>query len=112
MNSDFGCGFAYNLGLFLAHQDRFFDEIREDMRWGIWFNSAADHLFELQIPKFLPLKLRKRILTFKKKCLEYRFEGSGQVTIKDVVWALDEAKFFLMELDKYLKIKSIKGTWE
>lgn len=53
--SEFGKGYAYCLGLFLAHAERAgqdqktYKSIGAEDRWpSMWFNAAADHLYDLQ----------------------------------------------------------------
>jgi len=74
MSSEFGKGFIYNLILFAKHFERLQKQLEtyQDMRGKMsneekangrlftdgraiemWFNGAADHLFELKIPKSL-----------------------------------------------------------
>ncbi|MBE3093711.1 MAG: hypothetical protein IMZ52_01680 [Actinobacteria bacterium] len=117
--SEFGKGLTYNLALFLAHQERFF-EYRNKIKsggscfdYGLWFNGAGDHLYGLEIPKSFPKKLQKRLQDFQTKVLTFRNSlGLNEVTEKDIVWALRETKDLLMEIDGFLGIKSIKGEWE
>ena len=65
--SEFGKGYAYCLGLFLAHEWKMFSDKSKAKEWAekhpgdiqvyeasSWFNGAADHLFELEIPAALP----------------------------------------------------------
>lgn len=56
VESEFGKGFIYNLILFAAHFERAFNRgIKPlDMKYyqyGLWFNGASDHLYELEIPE-------------------------------------------------------------
>jgi len=110
MKSEFGRGLTYCLGLFLMHERQ--RQKFEDSKWAhLWFNGASDHLYELNIPDNFPDSLKKRIKIFQKKCLEW---GHGfpkkQAEIKDVYWALNEAKTILRLIDKnVLNVNTEKG---
>lgn len=131
MKSEFGKGLCYNLGLFLAHEERYmkykidFEKIRitnkdkrsqdyfsEGYAVEMWFNGASDHLYELQY-SYAPKKLRKRIQTFQQKCLLF---GHGflkkKPTEKEYKWAIQEAKELLLLIDKANKVPVIKGDFE
>lgn len=126
--SEFGKGLCYCLGLFLAHAERInkYKESYERMAIEnpelftvndaaeMWFNGAADHLFDFQ-DEFAPNdELKKRCLAFKDKCLDWRlsFGDKSKATIEDVHWALQEAKDILREIDTAHKVPSEKGSWE
>ena len=98
--SDFGKGFTYCIGLFLAHAERKEYEM-------LWFNGAADHLCELEIPENFVLK--EECKAWQDKCLNWRLED---YTEKDKVWAIEQAKEFLREWDKQNNIPVEKGEWE
>ena len=100
--SEFGEGFTYNIGLFLAHAER-----KEDSSFNLWFNGAADHLFELKIPNNFILK--KECEDWQKKCLEWRFD---KYTEENKNWAIGQAKMFLREWDKQNNISVNKGERE
>ena len=105
MRSEFGKGFSYCIGLFLMHAERYGDE--NDYR--LWFNGAADHLYDLIIPDKLSKKLQNRIKKWQDKCLQWRLDD---YTKKDKLWAIDEAKYFLRKYDENNNVKVIKGDWE
>lgn len=118
--SEFGKGYAYCLGLFLAHEWKMF-QMRETAtessnsydRASMWFNGAADHLLELQVPTALPDQKRKQIEAFKDKCLNFRRGMRGEkCEWSDVQGALDEAKDLLREWDVFLNIPSQKGSYQ
>ena len=100
--SEFGKGFTYCIGLFLAHAER-----KELEGHYLWFNGAADHLFELEIPDNFILKLECAV--WKKMCLRWRL---AEYSKKDLVWALEQAKLFLLVWDKQNNIPCEKGSWE
>ena len=118
MGSEFGKGLTYCLGLFLAHAERGGlssnkDEWSSRLEIEMWFNAASDHLYELQVPMFLSLPLRKKLKVFQKKCLEF---GHGfnkdNPTDDDKSWAIQEAKDLLRQIDFELKVKVEKGDFE
>lgn len=95
--SEFGKGYAYCLGLFLAHAER------EDYSVShLWFNGAADHLYEFKART-------KEEINFKDKCLTWRIE---KYTQEDKEWAIDKAKKLLLNYDKKNGYEAIEGTWE
>lgn len=111
MNSEFGKGLTYCLGLFLCHSER--DYMKETDRIinniGLWFNGAGDHLFELQIPISLPFDIRVRLKEFKDKVITWR---CSEPTKENKEWAIREAKDLLRLLDEHIGIKTSKGDWE
>lgn len=120
MTSEFGKGLTYCLGLFLCHSERDYLITEDDKAKGIinkphmWFYSAADHLFELQIPHTLPPPLFKRLKEFQKKVLHWRLvmDKKKRPTEKDKIWAIQEAKDLLILIDKHFGIETQKGDWE
>ena len=127
--SDFGKGCVYCIGLFLAHAERLNDmverykEMREkhpDMfeechAVQLWFNGASDHIYELEIPNQFPEELRERIKIFQSKCLDLSHGISGlmlKVPLREGLWAIQEAKDILREIDRTLGVEVIKGNYE
>ncbi len=111
--SEFGKGLAYCLGLFLAHAERKISSIRKELDYELWFNGAADHLYELQIPDTFPKNLKNRLTVFQDKCLNWRITmDKSAATEKDFHWAIQKAKDLLLEIDKHFGIKVKKGQWE
>jgi hypothetical protein len=116
MKSEFGKGLCYNLGLFLAHAERWNQpEIKSALgkMWAeSWFNSASDHLYELQWQQ-APKHLQKRLKKFADICLTF---GHGfpekKATEQDLFWALSEAKELLRLIDKSNKIETAKGDFQ
>jgi len=115
-NSEFGTGYAYCLGLFLAHAERDQGGRKDDSgRYGagtMWFYSAGDHLIDLKIPRTLPKKKREEIKAWHAKCTGYRFLEDGQTcTMKDVSEAVEYAKQLLLEWDQHNKVTCRKADW-
>jgi hypothetical protein len=116
--SEFGKGLCYCLGLFLAHAERKMfpdvsaEGIPEQLKYEMWFNGASDHLYDLQV-KSAPSKLRSRINTFRSLCLAW---GHGfpkkKATMKEVEWAVQEAKDLLRLIDESRDVPTEKGGWE
>lgn len=101
--SEFGKGYAYCLGLFLAHADRPVYKHSDGVEdYGLWFNGAGDHIDEFQAKT-------ERDNIFKEKVIRWRLE---QPTKKDFQWAIQEAKDLLIEFDKNNGIDTAKGSWE
>ena len=102
--SEFGQGFTYCIGLFLMHAER---KDIEGVMMGLWFNGAADHLYQLEIPENFVLK--DECKEWQHKCLKWRLE---EYTKEDRDWAIEQAKKFLLAWDKQNKIPCEKGQWE
>lgn len=115
--SEFGKGLTYCLGLFLAHAERY-THTKETYKQsgidhdpaGVWFNSAGDHLFEIQWEQ-APRHLRKRIKRFADKCITWRntFSNEKEPTEQDVNWAIQEAKTLLRLIDEANGIQTGAG---
>lgn len=109
--SEFGKGFVYCLALFIGHQARFHNEMTTlyESHPSLWFNGAADHLFEL-MPEHAPTEeLKKRCLILQDKALNWRLAPCKK---EDIIWALQEAKDILREVDLFHKVPAIKGDYE
>lgn len=120
--SEFGKGLCYCLGLFLAHTERAkemqkqYTEINlkcnSNMDWAeMWFNGAADHLFELEIPASFPDELKDRLQTFQSRCLGWRLSLDCEATPSDVAWSIIEAKELLRLIDEYHHIATAVAQW-
>ena len=118
--SEFVKDLAYNLGLFLCHSERDYLMTQEDESKGIinkshhWFYIAADHIYELVIPKNLPPPLRGRLINFKRKVRGWRLtmDPKDHATEADKGWAIEEAKELLRAIDRLHGIKTEKGDWQ
>jgi len=120
-SSEFGDGYSYCLGLFLAHEWKSFDmagkeknEGRKYERPEMWFYGAGDHLFGLTAPPSFTDEEKKSLDEWKSKCLKFRMASCEgvQVTWGDVKDALDEAKRRLLEYDLRNGVPAIKGDWQ
>lgn len=110
--SEFGKGFTYCIGLFLAHQFMF---PRRELREGnLWFNGASDHLYELVIPDNFIMK--DECEAWRSLVLEYghglNYLCQNNLNEKDISWAIDKGKEFLIAWDKQCGLEAIKGQWE
>ena len=106
--SEFGAGLTYCLGLFLAHAER--DWKIPEVESSLWFDGAADHFFDMIIPKTLPVVLQERLEAFAGRCIKHRLERTVPPSEKE--WAIQEAKNLLLEIDKAFGVAAIKGDWE
>lgn len=95
--SEFGKGLTYCLGLFLAHAERSYTLDKPSL----WFNAASDHLYELNTTTGNK-EIDERLESLKSKSLlwGHGFDRKNFATEKDVVWAIEEAKSLLLEIDK------------
>ena len=114
--SEFGKGFAYCLGLFLAHAERDMSSCKKMNDYSIWFNAAGDHLFDLCTDEKVlgTWELAEKAKSFRKYVLDRRilFDDSIEPTIEDVKWAVQQAKNLLLEWDRAKGIDCQRGTWE
>ncbi|MCK9326396.1 MAG: hypothetical protein M0P69_12965 [Bacteroidales bacterium] len=101
-NTEFGKGFTYCIGLFLAHAER-----EDTGSCGLWFNAAADHLYELEIPK--KFKFKKECEEWQNKCLDLRLNKANK---KQKTWAIDMAKTFLLAWDRQCGIDCCEAEWK
>ncbi len=106
--SEFGQGLTYCLGLFLAHKERIkeYEKLQKsigmDHPYNLWFNGAADHLYDLQIPEFLPADIQLDLRTLYDKSMGWRL--SSNVTKENFDWAIDLAFDLLRRIDEYFKV--------
>lgn len=125
--SEFGKGYAYCLGLFLAHAergnrdgiDKLTNEQKNDpilkkiysdeYRNGMWLYGAADHIYEFDAEN-APISIRKRSEKFKTNVLQNRMlqEIPNEFRAK----LIQEAKDLLRLYDEANGIQTQKGQWE
>ena len=78
----------------------------------MWFNGAADHLFELQ-EDHAPKHLKKRVKILKEKGIGWRMcYDCEKPTEKDARWALDEAKELLRLIDDHNGVPTCEASWK
>jgi hypothetical protein len=106
--SEFGTGYAYCLGLFLAHAER--DIGPNKSRAGLALYGAADHIFELQIPEALSEEQKNKAEAFKDLVLTQRLDLD--IPVKKWMALLQTAKDLLLEWDIICGIKAEKGDYE
>ena len=107
--SEFGKGFSYCIGLFLMHAERNIYKIDKIKDYSSWFNAAADHLFELQIPKNLPDTFKEIIQEWRTEALTFRCNPASEL---DFEQSINTAKEILLEYDKFCNIDILKGEYE
>jgi len=115
--SEFGKGLTYCLGLFLCHSERDYwvmgnKDADSIARAEMWFNAASDHLYDLEIPKTLPKKLQKRLSHLKERAIHWGHGFQNDCKEEDKLWAIQEAKDLLKEIDKHFGVNVTKGDWE
>jgi len=111
VKSEFGKGFVYNLFLFAKHFERDVAEIDGKKDYGLFFNAASDHLFELKIPKqFKKNEIGKLANWIKSTGLKYRF--GYEVTVEQTVEFYDKCEELMILIDKELGLKPIKAEWK
>ena len=115
--SEFGRGFSYCLGLFLAHAER--DNGIEKMKekgfnfgYGLWFDGAKDHIFELEIPEIFNTEKKKDVTRFKDFCIGCSDLLDSDITKIDKEKAVQWAKDLLLDFDRASNIPCQKGRWE
>ena len=115
--SEFGKGLCYCLGLFLAHKESITSQLEAyksikstpERAYQMWFYTAGDHLFEFQDSQ-APKGLKKRCSEFKDFVFDRR--GIEEVSKKEFLWAIKEAKDLLRLIDKKNGVEVEEGQWE
>ncbi len=111
MKSEFGKGFVYNLFLFAKHHDRELVEINGRKDYGLWFNGAADHFFDLQIPKqFKGTEVGHIALWLQTTGIEYRL-NFGHITEEQFTEFFNKCEELMILIDKELGLKPVKADW-
>jgi len=105
--SEFGTGLTYCLGLFLCHSERKLADYDKD-NTSMWFDAAADHLYELEVPDTLPNELVEELTEFQTQCLYWRLNNASK---DDMEWAIKTAKGLLMKIDSHFGIKTEEADW-
>jgi hypothetical protein len=131
---EFGSGWAYSLGLFLAHAWKLGDDLRHYREWykkrdaeaaalnmytdqdamEMWAQGAGDHLIEFK-PELGPPHLVERGEALKRGVLALRFahlDGHPQITVDDAFGFIREAKNLLRELDIHNGVPTLLAEWD
>jgi len=110
-SSKFGRGLVYNLGMFLAHAERYTSQ-GSLFAPETWFNGASDHLYEIEWESIKNKRLQNRLVSFIDKCLGWGHGfPSKKSTPNDREWAIAEAKTILRLIDRSNNIKSTVAEW-
>ena len=117
ITSEFGKGFIYNLILFACHFERTIIELKGKEDYGIWFNGASDHLYELEIPEqWKNTKIGKKAKELQDLALDIghgnRMMEAGEKIEEDYSKVVELTKEIGFLIDKKLGIKPIKAQWE
>lgn len=122
--SEFGQGFTYNFFLFAKHWWKCSEEIRvwEKMRVedpglfsekdavSFWFNGAADHFYDLEIPEqWRNHKIGRLTKRLQNKGLRWRMEELGDK--KDFDKFFEDCERLMRMVDKELGVEVKKATW-
>lgn len=121
--SEYGQGFIYNMVLFAKHYEQAFEHkknweiirkinptlFKEGTAYGIWFNGAADHLFEWELPKkFERTRIGAMFRSLQSRASSYRLEQCSEIEFKKF-W--EDFENLTRMIDKALGVKSQKADW-
>ena len=120
--TDFGQGFIYCLINFAKHFDKVFATLEsygksgldKEQAYSIWINGASDHLYDLELPKNLPIPIKKMVKELKDIALDYghgskMMIGMSEKTYKCLRGMLDN---IALAIDKWLEVKTSKARWD
>ena len=110
--SEFGTGYGYCLGLFLAHAERvgFTGEPLEKVSW---FDGAVDHLAGIQIPNSYSISQKIKIRKWLDKMWTYKQDYDGKGIPKTAkAESILMAKELLLEYDLQNCINAEKGDFQ
>ena len=100
---EFNNGFVVALALFYGHRNK--EEIRKPS-YDLRIYGAADHLFNIEIPKKLDLGLKRKLNKFIKDVFEKRMDL--HLTSEEAEDLFDRCKELLKEIDeKVFKLKVV-----
>ena len=110
---EFNNGFITAIALFLEHKN-FTEQIifNRDSKviYDLRLYGAVDHLYDMEIPKSISEKLRKKILNWRKKCFTYRLEHFDTTKVTDGLFK--EAEDILAKIDFLLfKTKKVRMNY-
>lgn len=122
MESEFGAGFVYTMILFAKHWGKIFHDVEvyktslqdEQMAYDMWFNGAADHVYEMTIPDAIAGSefgmLAEEFIKFvRSKRLPMSQEE--RATKEDFNKAFVMLESLAMKLDEHLGMKPVKAQW-
>lgn len=118
--SEFGKGFIYNLILFAKHHGKIMDMVKRYNQaelpdvWEMWFNSAGDHWYELEVPsQWQEHEIGRRVVVLKDRILHLRLAWGGRppATEDDFNQVWVEIEDIARLIDKELGVDDIKASW-
>ena len=113
--SEFGKGFLYSLFLFGKHWGEFRKELQSKGDMHLWFNAAADHFYQFEIPERLAgTEIAQRFIEVQKKSLGWRLSigNKSKPTQEDFEWVFEEIEWTLREIDReFFGVEDVKATW-
>tara|TARA_Y100000034_G_scaffold97729_1_gene119446 strand:- start:281 stop:616 length:336 start_codon:yes stop_codon:yes gene_type:complete len=111
MEAKFGKGFVYCLILFAEHCERMnsLRELDEERAVDRWFESANDHLVDLDIPTSLQgTDLGVKITEFQRHCFNSQY--GGQADYMEAIALLEE---LCMLIDQQVfGVTTVKSRWD
>uniref|UniRef100_A0A6M3LMS9 HEPN domain-containing protein n=2 Tax=viral metagenome TaxID=1070528 RepID=A0A6M3LMS9_9ZZZZ len=106
---EFNNGFIIAITLFLEHKNQNLD-LKEKGISDLRLYGATDHLFDLEIPKTLPINLQKRIKKARDKAFHLRLANEKDYSIADKIFK--EFEDILIKIDEQIfKTKKIKVNY-
>lgn len=118
LSSEFGRGFVYNLFLFAKHWWRMFGYLEsykgiglgEKSAVSLWFNGAADHFFELEVPpQYKDTNIGKLAEELRDLGLQYRLDE--EPTKEDFDNFFKKCEELMMLIDESLGVISVKADY-
>lgn len=104
----FNNGFITAITLFLEHKDNWQRIIIDKPDAGeimkkvllsdLRLYGATDHLYDMEIPEILSIKLRSKIISWRSKCFHYRMEDFKDTIRTDKLFK--EAENILVKIDE------------
>ena len=120
--TEFGQGFIYCLINFAKHFDKVFGTLEsyrksgldEKSVYSLWINGASDHLYDLELPKNLPIPIKKMVKELQNIALDYghgskMMTGMSKKTYKCIREMLNN---ITLAIDKWLEVKTSKARWD
>ena len=109
ITSEFGKGFVYSLILFAKHFERWEQYAKSNSAEDLWFNGAADHLYELEIPEqWKDKEFAHRLRALQDLAIGWRLDRCTEADFRGFWKDLEEVA---REIDKELGLNPIKAEW-